>query len=190
MARTHDPVVARRLWRGRPGTVLKRAAAAGQGETVVAPGQADGAQARQRLFVEQELRLAAGGRAERADHDFGPRAVLVEREPIEDDRERLALRQGGDTAEAVAGGVEGARLSGIAPVAVRRQPLLGGEGVEALADHLERAIGVANRRQVAGWRDDHVIARPLRRADDPDQRERNGAEPECPRPPDGRAHHR
>jgi hypothetical protein len=53
--------------------------------------------------------------------------------------------------------------------------LLGGEGVRALADDLQRAIGVANRRQIAGWRDNDVIARPLRRADDSDERERNGA---------------
>src|SRR6202167_1433786 len=190
MARTHDPVVARRRRSGRPRTVLSRAAVTRQGETTVAPGQAYGAQARQRLFVEQEFRLAAGGRVERADHDFGARAVLVERELIEDDRKRFAYGQGGAAAEAVAGRVEGARLSGIAPVPARRQPLLGGEGVETFADHLERAIRVANRSQIAGWRDDDVIARPLRRADDPDERERNGGEPEGPCPPDGRAHRR
>ena len=66
-------------------------------------------------------------------------------------------------------------VSRIAPVAVGGQPLLGGEGVEALADDLKRAVGVAHRGQIAGGRDDHVIARPVRRADDPDERERNGA---------------
>jgi hypothetical protein len=149
MARTHDPLVL--LGRGgwRPGTVLKRAAVARQREAIVAPGQADCPKTRERLFVEQELRLAAGRRAERADHDLGPRAVLVERQAVEDDRKGFAFRQGGDAAEPVAGRVEGARLSGIAPVAVRRQSLLSGEGVEALADHRERAVGVANRRQIA-----------------------------------------
>ena len=58
MAGTHDPVVARRRGRRRPRPVLKRAAVARQREAVVAPRQADGAQARERLFVEQELRLA------------------------------------------------------------------------------------------------------------------------------------
>ena len=169
MARAHNPVVPRRLRGGRPGSVLERGAVARQGETIVAPGQADGAQARQRLFVEQELRLAAGGGGERADHNLGPRAVFVEREAIEDNRQRFPFRQGGDAAEAIAGRVEGARLSGISPIAVSRQPLLGGEGVEAFADHLERAIGVANCRQIAGWRDDDVIAPPLRRADHPDE---------------------
>ncbi|HZZ24250.1 MAG TPA: hypothetical protein VFE60_17435, partial [Roseiarcus sp.] len=100
------------------------------------------------------------------------RAVFVERHALEDDRKRFTLGQSGDAAEAVAGRIEGARLSGISPVAVRRQPLLRGEGVEALADHLERAVGVANRGQIAGRRDDDVIARPLRRADNPDEQER------------------
>ena len=113
-------------------------------------------------------------------HDFRARTVFVEREAIEHDRERFALRQGGHAAEAIAGRVEGARLSRITSVPVRRQPLLGGEGVEPFANHLERTIGVANRREVTGGRDDDVIARPLRRADDPDERERNGAEPERP----------
>ena len=169
MAWAHDPVVARRRGRGRPGAVLERRAVARQREALVAPRQANRAQPRQRLLVEQEFRLAAGRRAERAHHDLGARAILVEREAIEDDGKRFAFRQGGDAAEAVAGRVEGARLSGIAPVAVGGQPLLGGEGVEALADDLERAIGVANRRQIAGWRDDDVVARPLGRADDPDR---------------------
>src|SRR5580704_11715908 len=177
MARANDPVVARSRRRRRPGAVLKRASAARQRKALVAPGQADSAQARQRLFVEQKLRLAASGRVERADHDLGPRTVFVERQAIEDDGKRFALRQSGDAAKAVAGRVEGARLGGIAPVAVRRQPLLGSKGVEALADHLESAICVANRRQIAGWRDDDVIARPLRCADDPDEREWNGAKP-------------
>ena len=55
MARAHNPVVALRRWRGRPGAVLKRAAAARQRETVVAPCQPDRAQTREGLFVEQEL---------------------------------------------------------------------------------------------------------------------------------------
>jgi hypothetical protein len=42
---------------------------------------------RQRRFVEQELRLATGGRAERAHHDLSPSAVFVERHAIEDNRE-------------------------------------------------------------------------------------------------------
>ena len=169
MARAHDPVVMRRRGRGRPGTVLKRSAVARQREALIAPCQADRAQPRERLFVEQEFRLAAGGRAERAHHDLGPRAIFVEREAVEDDGERFPFRQGCDAAEAVAGRIECARQSGIAPIAIGAQPLLGGEGVEALADDLERAVGVPNRRQIAGWRDDDVIARPLRRADDPDE---------------------
>ena len=62
MTRAYDPVVALRRWRGRPGSVLERGAVARQREAVVAPGETHGAQARQRLFVEQELRLAAGRR--------------------------------------------------------------------------------------------------------------------------------
>ena len=53
-------------------------------------------------------------------------------------RERFALRQSGDAAEPVAGRVEVARGSGIAAVAIGGQPLLGGEGVEALADDSAR----------------------------------------------------
>jgi hypothetical protein len=52
MARTHNPVVARGLWGARPGTVLKRGAVTREGETIVAPGQANGAHARERLFIE------------------------------------------------------------------------------------------------------------------------------------------
>ena len=79
MARAHDPVIARRRGRRRPGTVLKRASIARQSKSCLAPCQANRAQTRERLFVEQELRLAAGGRAERADYDFCARAVFVER---------------------------------------------------------------------------------------------------------------
>ncbi len=72
MARTDNPIVALRSGRRRPRTVLKRTAVARQSEIGVAPCHADGAQARKRLFVEQELRLAAGGGAESADDDLRP----------------------------------------------------------------------------------------------------------------------
>src|SRR5580658_9738420 len=134
MAGAHQPVVARGLGRGRPRPVLQRRAVAREREALfVAPREAYGAQARERLFVEHEFRLAARGRGQRADHDFRPRAVLVEGQAVVDDRERLALRQIGDAAEAVARRVRVTRLSRFARVAVGGQPLLGGEGVEALA---------------------------------------------------------
>ena len=89
--------------------------------------------------------------------------------------ERLALGQLGDAAEPVAGRVGARALGGIAPVAVGGEPLLGGEGVEALADDLERAVGVAHRRQIAGRRDDHVVARPVGAPTRPISGDGNGA---------------
>ena len=90
----------------------------------------------QRPLVEHELRPAVGGRGERADDHLGARAILLEGDAVDDDAQRLALRQGGDAAEPVAGRVGIARARRIAAVAVGGEPLLGGEGVEALADDL------------------------------------------------------
>ena len=55
MAGANDPVVARSRRRRRPGAVLERAATGRHRKAGVAPCQANRAQARERLFVEQEL---------------------------------------------------------------------------------------------------------------------------------------
>ena len=65
-------------------------------------------------------------------------AIFLESQAVFDERQRLALGQRADAAEAVAGRVAVARLGGLAPVAVGRQPLFGGESVEAFADDTRR----------------------------------------------------
>ena len=160
MARTHDPLVARLYGRGRPWTVLKRAAVARQGEAFVAPGQSDGAERASACSSNTNFALQPVGavsaltttsaRAQSSSNARRSRTIESNFLPARRRRSRAGRRARRGRAPERAHGL-----------AIGRQPLLGGEGVEALADDLERAVGVAHRRQIAGRRDDDVEARPL-----------------------------
>ncbi len=144
---------------------------------------------REAAFVE-DLRLAVGRRGQRADEDRGARAILLEGGAIGRHAQRLALGQRGDAADPVAGRVGIARGGRIAIVAVGGQPLLGVEGVEALADDFEPAVGVAHRGQIARGRDNRVVARTVERAENAERSEGNRHRAKQPAAPQNRAHHR
>ena len=145
MARANDPVVARSRRRRRPGggssSGLWPLASVNPLSLHVRP---TAPKRGQRLFVEQKLRLAASGRALSALTTTSARAQSSSNAKLSRTMESdLPSGRAATAAKAVAGRVEGACSGRIAPVAVRRQPLLGSKGVEALADHLERTISAS-----------------------------------------------
>ena len=151
-----------RLGAGDQGRSSSGGAVGREREAVAVPGEADGAGLGEAPLVEHLSRLASGRRGQRADDDIRPRAIFLEGHPVFDEGERLALGQRADAAVAVAGRGVVARLGGLAPVAVGRQPLFGGESVETFADDGEAPVGVAQSRLFAARRDDDVVARPAR----------------------------